>query len=222
MVLSLGLAVLPPYLRTDSASFSPEGRSSATPAPAQVSAGTDSAADGSVQVWDLSARQEIRLYAPLVLPPGITSLAHIWRATTEVPTPVLRAHQGRATYVAYSPDGAYLASAGLDGKVKLWDARTYQLVDTLRGHKGGVHYLAFRPDGKRLATAGSDAVVRIWDVATRREVLTLPGHTDAIYALAYSPDGRTVASGGWDGTVKLWDMESLPEAPRGNADGPDD
>jgi WD40 repeat protein/serine/threonine protein kinase len=183
-----------------------------------------SGVDGSVQVWDRSARQEIGLFAPLVLPPGITSLAHIWRATTEVPTRVLlRAHQSRAMCVAFSPDGAYLASAGLDEKVKLWDARTYRSVGRpLRGHRGHVNSLAFRPDGKRLASAGSDAVVRIWDVAARREVLTLSGHTDAIYALAFSPDGRYVASGGWDGTVMLWDMELLPEARRRPAAGPDE
>jgi WD40 repeat protein/serine/threonine protein kinase len=188
--------------------FGPEGRIAS------------SGVDGSIQVWDRSARQEIALFAPLVLPPGFTSLAHIWRATTEVPTLRLQAHQGRTMCVAYSPDDLYLASAGLDGKVKLWDARTYQLVDPpLLGHRGGVQCLAFRPDGKRLATAGNDAVVQIWDVATHKSVLALYGHTDAIYALAFSPDGRTVASGGWDGTVKLWNLELLSETGRRTGDG---
>jgi WD40 repeat protein/serine/threonine protein kinase len=190
--------------------FGPEGR--------VASSGTD----GSVQVWDLSARREIALFAPLALPPNITSLVHIWRATTEVSTYFLRAHEGRAACVAFSPDDAYLASAGMDGKVKLWDARTCQLIHTLRRHRGSVHCLAFRPDGKRLASAGSDAAIHIWDVATRREVLTLRGHTNAIFALAFSPDGRFIASGGWDGTVKLWDLSLLPEARREPADEPDE
>ncbi len=172
-----------------------------------------STVEGTVLIWDLSARAQAGPFAALLTPPpGLGRVFEVWRATTSLPTHVLTAHEGRAMCVAFSPDGTFLASASVDGTIKLWDARTYKLVATLRGHKGGVHSLAFRPDGKRLASAGSDAVIRVWDTATRRLLFTLRGHTDAIYALAFSADGRSVASGGWDGTVKIWDAEPPAES----------
>ena len=167
-----------------------------------------STVEGTVLIWDLSARAEVAPFAALLAsPPGLGRLFEVWRTTTSLPTHVLAAHEGRVMCVAFSPDGACLASASVDGTIKLWDTRTYQLIKTLQGHRGGVHSLAFRPDGKRFASAGSDATIRIWDTATRRPLFTLYGHTDAIYALAFSPDGRWIASGGWDGTVKIWDAE---------------
>jgi WD40 repeat protein/serine/threonine protein kinase len=179
---------------------------------------------GSIQVWDLSVPQEVGPFAALVPPPpGLGRLVDVWYATTALPVHTLPAHRSRAMSVAFSPEGKYLASAGLDGAIRLWDARTFRPVDKpLRGHLDGIHSLAFRPDGKRLASAGGDAMIQIWDLATRLPVLTLHGHTDKIAAVAYSPDGRYLASGSWDKTVKIWDAALLPEARRRVAAGPDD
>jgi WD40 repeat protein/serine/threonine protein kinase len=163
------------------------------------------AVDGSIQIWELPAAEDVGAFAALVAPPGLDRLPDIWRATTSrLPAHLLEAHEGRAMSMAFRPDGAMLVSASMDGTIKFWDARTLAPVEEpLRGHQGGVNSLAFRPDGKQLASAGSDAVIRVWDTATRREVLELRGHTDAIYTVAFSPDGRLLASGSWDGTVRI-------------------
>ncbi len=183
-----------------------------------------STVEGSVLIWDLSARSEVGPFAALLAPPpGLARLFEVWRATTSLPTHILPVHEGRVMCVAFRPDGACLASASVDGTIKLWDTRTYQPIGKpLRGHRGGVHSLAFRPDGRRLASAGSDATIRIWDTETRRELFTLRGHTDAIYAVAFSPDGCWIASGGWDGTVKIWDAGPLAEARFRAAADPDE
>ena len=46
----------------------------------------------------------------------------------------LKGHTNGVFSVAFSPDGARLASASRDGTVKLWDAATGQELRTLKGH----------------------------------------------------------------------------------------
>jgi len=105
--------------------------------------------------------------------------------------------------VAFSPDGAFLASA--DKTVRLWEAATGELVRTLTGHGRKVQAVAFSPDGTLLASAGDDKTVRLWEAATGELVRTLTGHGRKVQAVAFSPDGTLLASAGHDKTVRLWE-----------------
>jgi hypothetical protein len=115
------------------------------------------------------------------------------------------AHAGRVSCVAFSPDGALLASGGADQTVRLGDRATGRRVRPLAGHKGAVRGVAFSPDGTLLASGGADRTVRLWDPATGKHVRTLAGHKRAVRGVAFSPDARWLASGGADQTVRLWD-----------------
>jgi WD40 repeat protein len=117
----------------------------------------------------------------------------------------LYGHTNLVYGVAFSPDGARLATGSYDGMVQVWDARTGQGLLTLNGAGGGV---AFSPDGSRLASASWDNTVKVWDAQTGQELLTLRGHTEWVESMAFSPDGTRLASGSRDGTVKVWDARS--------------
>ncbi len=118
----------------------------------------------------------------------------------------------RATHVAYSPDGALLASAHEDGALRLWNARTGALQTTLQEGGAVVNSVAFSPDGTLLASAsgdledGTDHSVRVRDVATGEELRVLQRHTEAVTSVAFSPDGTLLASASWDNTARLWDV----------------
>jgi WD40 repeat protein len=67
--------------------------------------------------------------------------------------------------VAWSPDGAWIASGNLDGTADVRDAETGAIVATLAAHTDRVAAVEFAPDGAWLATASWDRTARRWSLA---------------------------------------------------------
>jgi WD40 repeat protein/serine/threonine protein kinase len=135
----------------------------------------------------------------------------LWDTTTWKPQPLPARHAGTVVAIAFTPDGAQLATAGLDKIIRLWDPQTAKELGALQGHEAGVRALAFTPDGKTLASASHDATIRLWDVASRVQRAKLTGHRGAVTSVAFTADAKMLASGGADKTVRLWDPETAKE-----------
>lgn len=71
--------------------------------------------------------------------------------------------------VRYSPNGAFFASAGFDGKVFLYDGATSELISEIGSpaHKGGVYAVAWKPDNTQLLTCSGDKTCKLWDINTK-------------------------------------------------------
>ena len=78
---------------------------------------------------------------------------------------VLQGHAGDVWAVAFSADGATLASGDGDwnrpGDVRLWNTADWSAKGALR-HSGEVLALAFAPDRPRLAAGAWDKTVKLW------------------------------------------------------------
>ena len=137
--------------------------------------------------------------------PHMRSLATLPDVPPDALVRVLIGHIGGVETLVVSPDGSWLASAGLDATVRVWDPRTGQTRHTLTGHTSWIQVLAVSTDGSWLASAGDDGEVRIWDPRTGQARHTLTGHSGGVGALAVAPDGSWLASAGLDTAVRIWD-----------------
>ena len=67
---------------------------------------------------------------------------------------------------AFSPDGARVVTASLDGTARVWDAVTGTPITGPLAHHAGVPSAEFSRDGTRVVTASLDHTPRVWHAAT--------------------------------------------------------
>jgi WD40 repeat protein len=187
--------------------------------------------DNSIRVWDVATGQPLRvLRPPIGVGPGCTlnsaalspdgrtlAVGSVWRFG-EIPIylidlatgrilRVLRGHTTNIVSLAFSADGARLASGSHDRASRIWDVATGKCEWVLEGHDAVVMGVAFAPDGRHLATASYDKTGRIWSVADGRCEAVLRGHEKEVQGIAWRPDGRVVATGGHDGSIRQWSTQ---------------
>ena len=111
---------------------------------------------------------------------------------------------GDAVYdIAFSPDGAIMATGSYDKTVGVWRLEEGRQIGSLAGHTDQVFRVAFSPDGKRLASCSGDGSAIVWKTDSWLKEQTLKGHGDPMLDLAFSPDGRLLVTVG--SHVQIWE-----------------
>ena len=72
-------------------------------------------------------------------------------------------HTGLVSAVAFSPDGALLASGDTNGLVYVWSARDGRLVRRYEGG-GDIYDVEWSPGGDRIAVCSSDHTIAVMDL----------------------------------------------------------
>lgn len=107
--------------------------------------------------------------------------------------------------LAYSPDGALIATGDTDRQVILWDAVTGEQKQVLQDHENWIRSVAFSPDGMYLVSGSSDAAVRLWPIrdGVAVDTVELVGFEVTVWAVTFSPDSQTLAVGLNDNRIQL-------------------
>ncbi|MDP1582759.1 MAG: c-type cytochrome [Bradyrhizobium sp.] len=90
--------------------------------------------------------------------------------------------------LAISPDGAWLAAAGIGGSVAVIDRKARTPARTLVGPGLPVWSVAFMPDSRTLLTGGADNIIRRWNAVTGEPVDSLLVEAAADPLAAYAGD----------------------------------
>jgi WD40 repeat protein len=131
-----------------------------------------------------------------------------------------KGHTDAVNALAFSADGALLASGSNDKTVRVWklaDGSATKTVET----PAPVTALAWLADGKQVATGHPDATVRLWTLEGEKPAMAreLKGQAGPVGALALSPDGKRLAVGAGPST-KVLNLENAQSVAELKTDGP--
>ena len=168
----------------NASAFSPDGQLVAT-----------ASDDGSARLWDAT----------------VDPLGPLPRADARaIGNHVLPATARRGPFVAFSPDGRRILSAGADGTARLWGPGNGMV--SLQ-HGGPVNTGFFSRDGKTVITASDDGSARLWSVAGGRALSTLE-HGAPVNVARLGPNGRLAVTAGRDGVALIWDVRRVTRLQR--------
>ncbi|XP_009590375.1 probable catabolite repression protein creC [Nicotiana tomentosiformis] len=175
-------------------------------------------ADGNFYVYDKSKDGSADPSFPVIKDQTHFSVAHARYSKN----PIARWHicQGSINSVAFSSDGAYIATVGRDGYLRIFDYKNEQLICGGKSYYGALLCCAWSMDGKYILAGGEDDLVQVWSMDERKVVAWGEGHSSWVSGVAFdshwsapNSDGTDenvvyrFGSVGQDTQLLLWDLE---------------
>jgi WD40 repeat protein len=119
----------------------------------------------------------------------------IINAATRETVRTFEGHPVPAYAVAWSDDGAFLATGDESARIFIWDARTGQKLREMRTHIRGIQNLSFNHPRTLLVSTGKDDVIKIYDVSSGKEVKSIPGQGVNFYGATFMGKSNNFGTG---------------------------
>ncbi|KAI8343294.1 WD40-repeat-containing domain protein [Chlamydoabsidia padenii] len=143
----------------------------------------------------------------IIVSGGGDDKSHLWRADTGDKLYELTGHTDSVTAVAFSVEGDYVASAGMDGRVRVWKVENGELCASVEG-PDEVVWMNWHPKGNVLLAGASDSTIWMWAMPTGKFMNIFNGHAGPVTAGRFTPDGKKIVSVSEDTSMIIWDPKS--------------
>jgi WD40 repeat protein len=170
--------------------------------------------DKTVRVWDIASGRTVGAIGvdawvvaisrdgERVLTGEFSSqVAKLWDAGGKL-VRELRGHEHSVRSLAFSPDGARLATGGSDGDIVVWNAASGERLYSLAsGFGGDVRALSFSSDGARVVSGHENGRVQVWNASAGERLRSIAESASQSGEAQFSSDGARILTS----TGKVWD-----------------
>ncbi|UZJ57055.1 hypothetical protein CBS101457_006375 [Exobasidium rhododendri] len=172
---------------------------------------------------------------PIAFTGGADDRGRLWDTRTGESLVELTGHEDSVVAGGFSSSGDYVATGGLDGKIRIWrlhpppGGKGDSAIFAPRPHEDAVrnepdwgrcefitsldepdevNWLAWHPKGNVLAAGAADSTVRMWNIPSGQLMNVFVGHTGPVTCGRFTPDGKRLVTASEDGTLLIWDPRS--------------
>jgi serine/threonine protein kinase/WD40 repeat protein len=117
------------------------------------------------------------------------------------------AHGASVSAVAFSPNGAQLASASWDGAVNVWELPSLTPVSQVKLHSSGASSVKWLDD-HTVVSGGYDNQLIAFDVRSNAAALPVLGHSAEVLYLTFAHHDVAIFSGDAKGVIVAWQAET--------------
>lgn len=169
---------------------------------------------------------------PIAFSGGADDKGRLWDTRTGEALVELGGHQDSVVDGGFSASGEYVATGGLDGRVRIWklhpppvsannegafpprpqddairsgpDWGRCEFVTSLEG-PDEVAWLRWHPKGNVIAAGASDSNVWMWNIPSGAVMNVFSGHTGPVTCGRWTHDGKKLITASEDGSLLVWD-----------------
>ncbi|ORX48583.1 WD40 repeat-like protein [Hesseltinella vesiculosa] len=143
----------------------------------------------------------------IIVTGGGDDKSYVWQAASGEKIYELDGHTDSVTAVAFSVEGDYVASAGMDGRIRVWRMDNGELCASVEG-PDEVVWINWHPKGNVLLAGANDATIWMWAMPSGKFMNIFNGHSGPVTAGGFTPDGKKIVSVSEDSTMIIWDPKT--------------